>query len=150
MIRTKILLIGTTATLLLGACTPTTTETTPEAVDSAEMPAVEGGQAADGLVEEMIVENEAMEIDSFSYGYSEMTLTMSPGETKTFTLTNSGGIHDFVIDELGVASAKISEGETDTITISIPEDVAPGTTYAYYCSVGNHRAQGMEGVLTIE
>lgn len=87
-------------------------------------------------------------VDSFSFGYSIERLEATPGETVTINLTNSGGSHDFVIDELGVATAIIGTGETDSVTFTIPEDAA-GETYEFYCSVGNHRELGMVGELIV-
>lgn len=87
-------------------------------------------------------------VDSFSFGYSIERLEAAPGETVTINLTNSGGSHDFVIDELGVATTIIGTGETDSVTFTIPEDAA-GETYEFYCSVGNHRELGMVGELIV-
>jgi plastocyanin len=45
----------------------------------------------------------------------------------------------------------IEEKSTDTITkskASVTLDLKPGT-YEFYCPVGNHRAQGMEGKITV-
>jgi heme/copper-type cytochrome/quinol oxidase subunit 2 len=55
-------------------------------------------------------------------------------------------MHDFVIDELGVKIPVTQAGDT-----SVVEFVAdtPGT-YEYYCSVGEHRAQGQVGTLIVE
>lgn len=99
--------------------------------------------------EAMMMEKEEITLDSFSFGYSEDELMVEAGQTITLTLTNSDGFHDFVIDELDVATKQIKEGETDTVTFTIPED-ASGKEYAFYCSVGSHRAQGMEGMLIVK
>jgi plastocyanin len=109
----------------------------------------EAGEAMDGEDKMMEGETEEMTIDSFKFGYSEEEITVKAGDTVTLTLTNSEGLHDFVIDELDVATKQVDEGETDTVTFTIPADMA-GQTLAYYCSVGNHRSLGMEGKLIIE
>lgn len=137
-----------------------TTENTPADSETAAdttgtLDTMEAADVTDDAMEAddaMMAEGEAtqMTIDMFSFGYSEMELTGKPGETFEITLTNSGGNHDFDIDELNVDSEVIGEGETTSVTFTIPEDAEPGTEYAYYCSVGNHRAQGMEGTLTVE
>jgi nitrite reductase (NO-forming) len=53
--------------------------------------------------------------------------------------------HDFVIDELGVQSDKVNNGETATVQF-VADKVG---TFEYYCSVGNHRAMGMVGKLIV-
>ena len=93
---------------------------------------------------------EEVVIDTSNFKFSKTQLTAKAGETLTVKLTNSEGTHNFVIDELNVISKTIQTGQTDTVTIKIPEDATSGSEYAFYCSIGNHRAMGMEGVLTVE
>jgi plastocyanin len=85
-------------------------------------------------------------LDSFSYGYSEAELRVKKGDTVTIILTNSGGFHDWVVDEFAAATEKISTGDTTTVTFVADE----AGTFEYYCSVGNHRQQGMVGNLIVE
>ena len=85
-------------------------------------------------------------LDSFSYGYSEAELRVKKGDTVTIILTNSGGFHDWVVDEFAAATEKISTGDTTTVTFVADET----GTFEYYCSVGNHRQQGMVGNLIVE
>jgi|AntRauTorckE6833_2_1112554.scaffolds.fasta_scaffold23212_2 plastocyanin len=85
-------------------------------------------------------------IDSFSYGYSEDEIRVKQGDTVTINLTNSGGFHDWVVDEFGAATEKISAGETTSVTFVADET----GSFEYYCSVGNHREQGMVGTLIVE
>jgi plastocyanin len=85
-------------------------------------------------------------LDSFSYGYSETELRVNQGDTVTINLTNSGGFHDWVVDEFGAATEKISAGDTTSVTFVADQ----AGTFEYYCSVGNHRAQGMVGTLIVE
>jgi plastocyanin len=67
--------------------------------------------------------------------------------TVAFELDNVGGMeHDIVIEETGdevVVTA--SPGETEIGSV----ELEPGE-YTIYCSIGNHRAQGMEETVTVE
>jgi plastocyanin len=55
--------------------------------------------------------------------------------------TSTSGYHDWVVDEFDAATEKVSDGES-----SFVEFVALGSgSFEYYCSVGSHRAAGMEG-----
>lgn len=76
----------------------------------------------------------------------EVTQFEIPANTDTVvTLINHGVLqHNFVIDELGIASPLFNGGESGSITIN-----APAGTYQYYCSVVGHAEVGMVGTLTI-
>jgi plastocyanin len=69
-----------------------------------------------------------------------------PAGTVSATLTNEGSIeHNVVIEELG--DEKILDaapGQTDSAEVELEAG-----EYTYYCDVAGHRAQGMEGTLTV-
>jgi len=85
-------------------------------------------------------------IDSYSYGYDVKEIRVTEGDTVTINLTNSAGLHDWVVDEFDAATEIIRAGEETSVTF-VADKVG---TYEYYCSVGNHRAQGMVGTLIVE
>ncbi len=85
-------------------------------------------------------------IDSFSFGYSMEVIRVKEGDTVTINLTNSGGFHDWVVDEFDAATEKISEGGETSVTFVADK----AGNYEYYCSVGQHRANGMVGTLIVE
>jgi plastocyanin len=87
-------------------------------------------------------------IDTRNFSFSIDQIKARPGEVIEIELTNSGGTHDFVIDELNVQSKTINTGQSTRFSISIPSD-SQGKTFTFYCSVGNHRAQGMEGNIIV-
>jgi plastocyanin len=67
----------------------------------------------------------------------------------TLALSNPGGNsapHAIAIQGAGVSeSGQIAQpGGTSSVSVTLK----PGT-YTFYCPVGNHRAQGMEGTLTV-
>lgn len=148
------------------ATAPTTENTTtkPDTVESGQLAPDAPDEVSDMEVEEM-VETEAEEeettpapvteepaeekvftIDAFSFGYSEDEIRVNQGDVVTINLTNSNGFHDWVVDEFDAATEKIQAGDTTSVTF-----VADQTgTFEYYCSVGNHRAQGMVGTLIVE
>jgi plastocyanin len=72
-------------------------------------------------------------------------MTVKKGDTVKITFKNSGGTHDFVIDELGVKTKTLASGAEETVQF-VASKVG---TFEYYCSVGNHRAMGMVGKITI-
>lgn len=80
-----------------------------------------------------------------NYAYDMSEVTVSEGDTVTINFTSAEGFHDIVIDEFNVASEKVTAGDSTSVTFVA--DTAG--TYEYYCSVGNHRAQGMVGTLVV-
>jgi plastocyanin len=100
-------------------------------------------------VEETVVEDETREImvEGDEFSFSPSTITVSEGERIALTFKNVGTFpHNFVIDELGVETETIDPDEEDTVEFTADTS----GTFAFYCSVGNHRQQGMEGEVDVE
>lgn len=105
----------------------------------------------DSDVKEMVVEGmgEAREIlvkgDEFKFFPANISVTK--GESIHLIFENVGTTsHDFQIEGLGISTAIIPSGETDTVDFVVNKS----GTYSFYCGVGNHRALGMEGELKAE
>lgn len=89
---------------------------------------------SDEDVKEITVQN-----DGLSFIPDE--IRVNEGDHIRLTFENTGGFHDWVLDEFDAATSQFSGGESETI-----EFVADSAgEYEFYCSVGNHRAQGMWG-----
>jgi plastocyanin len=81
-----------------------------------------------------------------NFTFTPKALSVNKGDTVKITFKNANGFHDFNIDEFNVHSSKIQGGQEETVTF-----VASKTgSFQYYCSVGNHRAMGMWGTLTVK
>ena len=81
--------------------------------------------------------------------FTKSTLGAKPG-TVTITMTNPKADqlpHGIAIEGKGVDKdgTIVQPGGTSTVSVALK----PGK-YTYYCPVGNHRAQGMEGTLTVQ
>jgi plastocyanin len=92
-------------------------------------------------------ENLAISADAggaLKFDKSELT---APAGKVTITMANPSDVpHNVVIDADGAkAGATVGNGE-DSVASA---DLQAGE-YQYYCAVGNHRAEGMEGTLTLE
>lgn len=107
-------------------------------------------------VEEMITDEdlgteagEELEIliTASDFQFDPNKFTVEAGQQVVLTLNSSGMPHDIVFEDLDVRTEIIMSGNSETITFTAPDE--PGE-YAYYCSVGNHRALGMEGVMIVE
>jgi plastocyanin len=82
----------------------------------------------------------------------EMFIELSTGELSagsyTIEVVNDGSAtHDFVVERDGddvAGTDTIAPGSSTTLEV----DLEPGE-YVFYCSVGNHRAMGMEVTVTV-
>ncbi|MCH7641490.1 cupredoxin domain-containing protein [Patescibacteria group bacterium] len=123
--------------------TTTPTQQAPEATESAEEE--EEGEAMEE--EGAMMEAREIVVEGDEFSFSPASISVKVGEKVKLTFNNVGGFpHNFTVQGLGVATKTIGAGETDTIEFTVEE----GGTYATFCSVGNHRAQGMEGSLEVE
>lgn len=73
-------------------------------------------------------------------------ITVNKGDEVTFVMTNVGGMHDLVIDELGVKSPLIHTAEATTVTFTASKT----GSFVYYCDVPGHKAKGMWGTLVVQ
>jgi plastocyanin len=86
-------------------------------------------------------------VEGKEFAFVPAKITATKGERIKVTLKNTGRMqHDFVIDELGVSTKLIPPGVEDSVEFTVQD----AGVYTYYCSVGNHRAQGMVGTLEVK
>ena len=81
-----------------------------------------------------------------NFSFTPNTLTVNKGDKVKITFQNTGGFHDFRIDEFNVKTAQLGSGKSETVEFTADKT----GTFEYYCSVGNHRAMGMTGKLTVK
>jgi len=90
--------------------------------------------------------DKTFDVKGLNYTYDVKEIKVKLNDKVKINFTNTEGMHDFRIDEMGVATQKIKTGEMESV-----EFVANKTgTFQYYCSVGQHRANGMWGNLIVE
>ncbi|MFW5828559.1 MAG: plastocyanin/azurin family copper-binding protein [Alkalispirochaeta sp.] len=92
----------------------------------------------DGDVKEITVQN-----DRLSYVQSE--IRVNEGDTIRLTFENTGGRHDWVLDEFDAATDVINGGDSQTIEFTADE----AGEYEFYCSVPGHRQAGMWGTFIV-
>lgn len=100
---------------------------------------VEGTFVDEGRVKEFAVTG-----SPFKFSLSE--IRVKKGDTVKIVFTNTEGFHDWVIDEFNAKTTQIAAGKTETVTFVADQ----AGTFEYYCSVGQHRANGMKGNLIVE
>jgi len=86
-----------------------------------------------------------IEVSGENFSYDPEDITVKAGQKVKIKFTANDMQHDFVIDELDVKSDIVTSGNTTEVEFTPTE----AGEFEYYCSVGNHRAQGMVGTLTV-
>jgi plastocyanin len=87
-----------------------------------------------------------IELRGVNYSFDLSEIKVKKGETVTINFESTDGFHDFVIDELSVATKKVQPGNKTSVTFTA-DTVG---IFEYYCSVGEHRSHGMVGKLIVE
>ncbi len=97
------------------------------------------------LSEEEIVREFVVEArDDFSFSLS--SIEVEQGDVVRIMFTNTGDMpHDLVIENLGVATSILQNGQTEVLEFTAQES----GEFEYYCSVGQHRENGMVGTLIV-
>lgn len=126
----RILLVGGLLVLAAFVLPAQTTQKSQEVVD------LTGSTAS---VKEITVMN-----DGYTFIPSEITVNL--GDTVRITFQNTGGVHDWVLDEFNVATPVFRGKKSETVEF-VADKVG---TFEYYCSVANHRALGMWGTFIVK
>lgn len=85
-------------------------------------------------------------VEGSNYKFSVTEMRVNLGDTVRVVFKNTGGQHDWKVDEFDAETRVLSAGEQETI-----EFVADKAgTFEYYCSVMQHRQMGMVGSLIVE
>lgn len=132
-----------TATFLFAACT------TPEVGETeVPQPAEPGAeQPGEGMVTQISLTAEGREFFIEGEDEANPDLVVQQGDTVEVTLCVTGGNHDWVVDEFAVATEQIGADSPCSTVEFVADQVGE---FEYYCSVGNHRAEGMVGTLVVE
>lgn len=92
------------------------------------------------------VASQEVTVNASNFSFSPSEIKVKQGQPVKIIFNNKDGFHDLVIDEFNVNTGRINGGQSKTI------EFTPTKTgnFFYYCSVGDHRAQGMQGTIIVE
>jgi len=85
-------------------------------------------------------------MEAGSFYYKPNIITVKKGEKVKIIMNSVSMMHDFVIDELNVRMPIVKNGDIGTVEFVVDKI----GTFEYYCSVGQHRANGQVGKIIIE
>lgn len=161
MLRLKFqgLMVMLLAVVVLSGCSASA-PMTDEAAGTSEETMIEEPMAEEVIEEEMIdsgdeayfdgnegeAEVQIVEVEAGSFYYEPNEIRVKQGETVRIVMTSVDMMHDFKIDELGVSLPITRNGETNEVEFTA-DTVGE---FEFYCSVGEHRANGQVGTLIVE
>jgi heme/copper-type cytochrome/quinol oxidase subunit 2 len=111
-----------------------------------EAPATEEPLAETAPVELKVIKITGENYKFMMNGKENPEIKVKVGEKIKIEFTSTEGFHDFVIDELEAKTTKVTSGELTSVEFVANQ----AGTFSYYCSVGSHRASGMEGTFIVE
>ncbi len=85
-------------------------------------------------------------VSGANFRFDPKTITVKKGDKVRIIFKPLDMQHDLDITELGVDSPVTVAGETSEIEFT----ASKAGQFEYFCSVGNHRANGMVGTLIVE
>lgn len=85
-------------------------------------------------------------IEGKPFEFNPKEIRVKKGDVVQITFKNNDGFHNLTIEGLSVQTKQISVGQTDTIKFKADQ----AGTFTFFCNVGTHRQQGMEGKLVVE
>jgi len=88
---------------------------------------------------------QTLKIDAHNFAFDPDKITAKPGVT-AIDLTSTGGSHTLVFDGKFSGFQLEVSGSGDHQQMKV--DLKPGK-YTFYCDLPGHRAQGMEGTITV-
>lgn len=88
----------------------------------------------------------AINVEAGSFYYKPSEIKVKKGDKVKLVLNSVDMMHDFIIDELGVKVPITKSGDTSTVEFTADK----AGTFEYYCSVGEHKAKGQVGKITVE
>lgn len=121
--------------------TPTTT-TPPLAMEAIEESNMEGSQNPAEIEGDVAV----ISIEGGSFYFKPNEIRVKKGQKVRIEMKSVSMMHDFVIDELNVKMPVTKSGDTGVVEFTADQV----GSFEFYCSVGQHRAQGQVGTLIVE
>lgn len=85
-------------------------------------------------------------VEGSNYKFAPDKITVKKGEKTRIVFKNTGGVHDFRVDELNIATAVIQGDKEDFVEFTADKT----GEFEFYCSVDGHRQMGMKGTMTVE
>lgn len=116
---------------------PSSNQTTNETQSESEI-SQEGSPDAEGV--------KTFEVEAGSFYFSPNTITVNEGDKVRVIIKSADQRHTFSLDEFNVGSPITEAGQTSIVEFTASRK----GSFEFYCSVGEHRANGQIGTLIVQ
>lgn len=111
------------------------------------LPTGENAEASNAETSEAeTAEVKTINMEAGAFYYLPAEIKVKKGEKVKIVFTSKDMMHDFNVDELNIKSPIVKSGQTAEFEFTADKV----GTFEYYCSVGQHKAQGQIGKLIVE
>jgi len=117
-----------------------------ESTETNTMESDESTQMDESGSDNVVTDVKSFTVTGHNFAFSQEEIVVTEGDTVTINFSSTEGFHDWVVDEFDAATDKVQAGEETSVTFV----ASSSGEFEFYCSVGNHRAQGMVGKLVVE
>ena len=98
------------------------------------------------VVKENMLNVKEFNITGKNFAFSQKEVRVKKGDTVKINFEASEGFHDWAVDEFKAKTKQVAPGTKTSVEFIADKK----GIFEFYCSVGNHRAQGMVGKLVVE
>ena len=98
------------------------------------------------MMEESDGDEVSFDLSGKNFAFDVEEIRVNKGDKVTINFTSESGFHDWVVDAFDASTEQVNTGESTSVTFVADET----GEFEYYCSVGQHRANGMVGTLIVE
>lgn len=100
----------------------------------------------DELEEKSVGNVKSFNVTGANYSFDIKEMKVKQGDKVKINFTSKQSMHDWVLDEFNAQTKTLGDGQSESIEFTAGKK----GTYEYYCSVGQHRKNGMVGKLIVE
>ncbi|MDA1337952.1 MAG: cupredoxin domain-containing protein [bacterium] len=122
---------------------------TPEVNESKNMEEIQAEMIKESGANEAMVESDVntvvINVTGENFKFLPNTITVKKGQAVKVNFESTNGSHNFVVDEFNAKTTQVNTDATTSVEF-VADQVG---SFEYYCSVGQHRANGMVGTLTV-
>ncbi|CAN5235757.1 hypothetical protein BH09PAT2_BH09PAT2_01110 [soil metagenome] len=117
-----------------------------EKMAATSAPADDTAMKDDSMMKADASEVQIVNIEGGSFYFKPNEIHVKKGQKVKVVMNAVSMMHDFVIDELDVRMPVVKNGSKGEVEFTADK----AGTYEFYCSVGQHRANGQVGKLIVE